>query len=77
MSVPVLDVMAVLADLQQQLSELAGVVDAQQRTLQHLLTGSPSLAAGALGAAGTAAASAGSLRTARSAGPPAVPGRVG
>jgi len=32
-----LDVLAVLADLQQQLTDLTGVVQAQQRTLQHLL----------------------------------------
>ena len=34
---PPLDVLAVLADLQQQLTDLTGVVQAQQRTLQHLL----------------------------------------
>ena len=34
---PPLDVMAVLADLQQQLTDLTGIVQAQQRTLQHLL----------------------------------------
>jgi hypothetical protein len=34
---PPLDVMAVLADLQQQLTDLTGVVQAQQRTLQRLL----------------------------------------
>ena len=34
---PPLDVLAVLADLQQQLTDLTGVVQAQQRTLRHLL----------------------------------------
>ena len=34
---PPLDLMAVLADLQQQLTDLTGVVQAQQRTLQHLV----------------------------------------
>jgi hypothetical protein len=34
---PPLDVLAVLADLQQQLTDLTGVVQAQQRTLQHLV----------------------------------------
>ena len=37
MSSPALDVMAVLASLQQQLSDLTEVVEAQQRTLQQLL----------------------------------------
>lgn len=37
MSAPSLDVMVVLADLQQQLTDLTGIVQAQQRTLQHLL----------------------------------------
>lgn len=37
-----LDVMAVLADLQQQLTDITGIVQAQQRTLQHLL-GAPDL----------------------------------
>lgn len=32
-----LDVMSVLADLQQQLTDLTGIVRAQQRTLHHLL----------------------------------------
>ena len=36
---PPLDVLAVLADLQQQLTDLTGVVQAQQRTLRHLLGG--------------------------------------
>ena len=43
-----LDVMAVLADLQQQLTDLTGIVQAQQRTLQHLL-GAPDLDAPAGG----------------------------
>ena len=34
---PPLDVLAVLADLQQQLTDLTGIVQAQQRTLQHLV----------------------------------------
>jgi len=34
---PPLDVLAVLADLQQQLTDLTGVVQAQQRSLQHLV----------------------------------------
>ena len=34
-----LDVMAVLADLQQQLTDLTGIVRAQQGTLRHLLNG--------------------------------------
>ena len=38
-SVAPLDVMAVLTLLQQQLSELTEVVEAQQRTLQRLLDG--------------------------------------
>jgi hypothetical protein len=42
MSAPSLDVMAVLADLQQQLTDLTGVVQAQQHTMQHLL-GEPDL----------------------------------
>jgi hypothetical protein len=33
------DVLAVLADLQQQLTDLTGIVQAQQRTLRHLLGG--------------------------------------
>lgn len=78
MSLPTLDVMAVLADLQQQLSDLAGVVEAQQRTLQHLLAASPSLPGGALGVAGTETATVGARRTARTAtAPRAVPGRAG
>jgi hypothetical protein len=44
-----LDVMAVLADLQQQLTDLTGIVQAQQRTLQHLL-GAPDVAAAPAGA---------------------------
>ena len=36
---PPVDVLAVLADLQQQLTDLTGVVQAQQRTLRHLLGG--------------------------------------
>lgn len=34
---PVVDVMAVLADLQQQLTDLTNVVEAQQGTLRRLL----------------------------------------
>ena len=34
---PPLDVLAVLADLQQQVTDLTGVVQAQQRTIQHLV----------------------------------------
>ncbi len=34
---PALDVLAVLAAQQQQLDELTDIVEAQQRTLQHLL----------------------------------------
>ena len=41
MSSPALDVMAVLASLQQQLSDLTEVVEAQQRTLQQLLAERP------------------------------------
>ena len=37
MTSPALDVMAVLVTLQQQLSDLTGVVQVQQRTLQRLL----------------------------------------
>ena len=37
MTAPVVDVMAVLADMQQQLTDLTHVVEAQQRTLRHLL----------------------------------------
>lgn len=37
LDIPPLDVMAVLADLQQQLTDLTGVVQAQQLTLKHLL----------------------------------------
>lgn len=37
MTGPALDVMAVLVGLQQQLSDLTGVVQVQQRTLQRLL----------------------------------------
>jgi hypothetical protein len=36
---PPLDVLAVLADLQQQLTDLTSVVQAQQRALQRLLGG--------------------------------------
>ncbi len=39
MSAPSLDVLAILADLQQQLTDLTGIVQAQQRTLRHLLNG--------------------------------------
>ena len=45
------DVLAVLADLQQQLTDLTGVVQAQQRTLRHLLGGADR--AGAPAGAGT------------------------
>ena len=41
MSSPALDVMAVLASLQQQLSDLTEVVEAQQRTLLQLLAERP------------------------------------
>lgn len=41
MTSPPLDVMAVLANLQQQLSDLTEVVEAQQRTLQQLLAERP------------------------------------
>lgn len=50
MSLPALDVMAVLADLQQQLSDLTGVVETQQRTLQQLVEAG--FADGSVGAAG-------------------------
>jgi hypothetical protein len=46
---PPLDVMAVLADLQQQLTDLTGIMQAQQRTLQHLL-GARDVAAALTGA---------------------------
>jgi hypothetical protein len=76
MSLLALDVMAVLADLQQQLTDLAGVVDAQQRTLQQLLAGTPVSQAGRVGAAGTDTSTAAALRAVRTAGP-AVPGTTG
>lgn len=53
MSAPSLDVLAILADLQQQLTDLTAVVQTQQRTLQHLF-GEP--------AAGTASVAASTLR---------------
>lgn len=57
MSLPPLDVMAVLADLQQQLSDLTGVVETQQQTLQQLVeAGFADGAAGAAGASRPAAA---------------------
>lgn len=37
MTAPVVDVMVVLADLQQQLTDLTDAVEAQQRTLRRLL----------------------------------------
>lgn len=37
MTAPVLDVMAVLESLQQQLSDLTDVVEAQRRTLERLV----------------------------------------
>lgn len=77
MSLPALDIMAVLADLQQQLTDLAGVVEAQQRTLQQLLAGTPASEGKPVGAAGTDTSTAAALHTARAAGRPAVPGRAG
>jgi hypothetical protein len=77
MSLPALDVMAVLADLQQQLTDLAGVVDAQQRTLQQLLAGTHASQGWRVCAAGTDTCTAAALRAARTAGPPAVPGTAG
>jgi hypothetical protein len=59
-SVPV-DVMAILTDLQQQVSDLTGIVEAQQRTLdelsrlarsEHLVAGQPSLRAAHAGPGG-------------------------
>jgi hypothetical protein len=76
MSLPALDVMAVLADLQQQLTDLADVVDAQQRTLKQLLAGTPASQARRVGAAGTDTSTA-HAQCARTAGPPAVPGTAG
>jgi hypothetical protein len=77
MSLPALDVMAVLADLQQQLTDLAGVIDAQQRTMQQLLAGTPASQARRVGAAGTDTSTAHALHAARTASPPAVPGTAG
>lgn len=41
MTAPVVDVMVVLADLQQQLTDLTDAVEAQQRTLRRLLERQP------------------------------------
>ena len=58
MSLPALDVMAVLADLQQQLTDLTAVVETQQRTLHQLLK-PPSGTAPALGTREVTATTAG------------------